>query len=241
MSVTSLQELLEAGVHFGHQTRRWNPKMKRFIFAKRNNIYIIDLKKTQNMLDEAFSYVAKAAGSGGSVLFVGTKRQCQEIIKAEADRCGMFHVTERWMGGMLTNFRTIQQNITRLKMLEEMEQSEDGYGNRTKKEILMIKRECEKLNRLLSGIKGMSTLPAAVFIIDTKKERIAVAEANKLNIPVIALVDTNCDPDLIKWPIPANDDASRSIHLITARIADAVLEGIAGGSKGKVYAAAAQR
>lgn len=234
MSVITLEELLKAGVHFGHQARRWNPKMRKYIFMKRNGIHIIDLKKTQKALDNASRFVTDTTIAGGRILFVGTKRQCQEIVRAEAERCGMYYVTERWMGGMLTNFRTIRESIKQLKNLEEMDRSESGYGNRTKKEILNMKRDQEKLSRLLNGIKDINGLPAAVFVVDTKKERIAVAEANKLNIPVIALLDTNSDPEEIAWPIPANDDAIRAIQLITGKIADAVLEGINRSSNRRV-------
>jgi small subunit ribosomal protein S2 len=231
MSVVTLKELLEAGVHFGHQARRWNPKMKKYIFIKSNGIHIIDLKKTQKSLDVAYKFVSDIVAGGGSVLFVGTKRQAQDIIKTEAERCGMYYVTERWMGGMLTNFKTIKDSINHLKELEELEFSETGYVNRTKKEILRMRREREKLDRLLSGIKNMKNIPSAVFIVDTRKERIAVAEAKKLGIPVIAILDTNSDPEEITWPIPGNDDAIRSIQLITGKIADAVLEGLARSGK----------
>ena len=227
----TMRQLLEAGAHFGHLTRRWNPKMKKYIFMKRNGIHIIDLKKTQKALDNACKFVTETTIAGGNILFVGTKRQCQETVQGEAERCGMFYVTERWMGGMLTNFRTILESIKQLKNLEEMERSELGYGKRTKKEILTMRREQDKLGRLLNGIKDMNGLPSAVFVVDTKKERIAVAEANKLNIPVIAMLDTNSDPEEISWPIPSNDDAIRAIQLITGKIADAVLEGIERGSK----------
>jgi small subunit ribosomal protein S2 len=224
MAVVSMKQLLEAGVHFGHQTRRWNPKMSRYIFTERNGIYIIDLQKTVKKMDEAYNFVRDLAADGGKVLFVGTKKQAQESIKNEAERCNMFYVNERWLGGMMTNYQTIDKRVRRLKMLEK--QQEDGtFDVLPKKEVTLLKHEMEKLQRNLGGIKDMKKLPDAVFIIDPKKEEIAVAEARKLNIPIIATVDTNCDPDVIDYPIPANDDAIRAVKLLTGKIADAVLEG----------------
>ena len=224
MSVVSMKQLLEAGVHFGHQTRRWNPKMARFIFTERNGIYIIDLQKTVQKVDEAYEFVRDLAAKGESVLFVGTKKQAQNSIREEAERCNQFYVNERWLGGMLTNFRTIQTRIARLKELEAM--FEDGTVEQyTKKEAMLMQRELQKLEKNLGGIKDMKKLPGAIFVVDSKKEEIAVKEARKLGIPVIAAVDTNCDPDVIDFPIPANDDAIRAVKLLTSKIADAVLEG----------------
>ncbi len=224
MSVVSMKQLLEAGVHFGHQTRRWNPKMARFIFTERNGIYIIDLQKTVQKVDEAYEFVRDLAAKGESVLFVGTKKQAQNSICEEAERCNQFYVNERWLGGMLTNFRTIQTRIARLKELEAM--FEDGTVEQyTKKEAMLMQRELQKLEKNLGGIKDMKKLPGAIFVVDSKKEEIAVKEARKLGIPVIATVDTNCDPDVIDFPIPANDDAIRAVKLLTSKIADAVLEG----------------
>ena len=224
MAVVSMKQLLEAGVHFGHQTRRWNPKMARFIFTERNGIYIIDLQKTVKKMDEAYNFVRDLAAEGGKILFVGTKKQAQESIKNEAERCNQFYVNERWLGGMLTNFQTIEKRVKRLKTLEK--QAEDGtFDVLPKKEVTILKHEMEKLQKYLGGIKDMRKLPDALFVIDPKKEEIAVSEARKLNIPIIATVDTNCDPDLIDYPIPANDDAIRAVKLLTGKIADAVLEG----------------
>ena len=224
MAVVSMKQLLEAGVHFGHQTRRWNPKMARFIFTERNGIYIIDLQKTVKKMDEAYNFVRDLAAEGGKILFVGTKKQAQESIKNEAERCNQFYVNERWLGGMLTNFQTIEKRVKRLKTLEK--QAEDGtFDVLPKKEVTILKHEMEKLQKYLGGIKDMKKLPDALFVIDPKKEEIAVSEARKLNIPIIATVDTNCDPDLIDYPIPANDDAIRAVKLLTGKIADAALEG----------------
>lgn len=222
-----MKQLLEAGVHFGHQTRRWNPKMARFIFTERNGIYIIDLQKTVKKMDEAYNFVRDLAAEGGKVLFVGTKKQAQESIKNEAERCNQYFVNERWLGGMLTNFQTIEKRVKRLKTLEK--QAEDGtFELLPKKEVTLLKHEMEKLQKYLGGIKDMKKLPDALFIIDPKKEEIAVSEARKLHIPIIATVDTNCDPDVIDYPIPANDDAIRAVKLLTGKIADAVLEGSQG-------------
>lgn len=224
MSVISMKQLLEAGVHFGHQTRRWNPKMDRYIFTQRNGIYIIDLQKTVKKLDEAYNFAKQIAEDGGSILFVGTKKQASDAIKEEAIRCGMPFVNARWLGGMLTNFKTIRKRIARLAQLKEM--SENGtFDLLPKKEVLKLNLQIEKLEKFLGGIVDMKKQPAAMFIVDPKKERIAVAEAHKLNIPIIAIVDTNCDPDEIDYVIPGNDDAIRAVKLITAAMADAVIEG----------------
>lgn len=218
-----MKQLLEAGVHFGHQTRRWNPKMKKYIFTERNGIYIIDLQKTVKKVDEAFNYVKNVAAEGGNVLFVGTKKQAQESVKEEATRAGMFYINQRWLGGTLTNFETIRKRINRLKDIERME--EDGtFDVLPKKETVDLLKEKERLVKFLGGIKNMESLPDVMFIIDPRKERIAVAEAHKLNIPIVGIVDTNCDPDEIDYVIPANDDAIRAVKLLTAKMADAVLE-----------------
>ncbi|MED0703231.1 30S ribosomal protein S2 [Aeribacillus composti] len=224
MSVISMKQLLEAGVYFGHQTRRWNPKMKRYIFTERNGIYIIDLQKTVKKVEEAYQFARELAANGGNILFVGTKKQAQESVKEEAERAGMFYVNQRWLGGTLTNFATIQKRIARLKEIEKMQ--EDGtFDVLPKKEVVRLKKELERLEKFLGGIKEMKQLPDAVYIIDPRKERIAVSEARKLNIPIIGIVDTNCDPDEIDYVIPANDDAIRAVKLLTSKIADAVLEG----------------
>ncbi|MEW5783855.1 MAG: 30S ribosomal protein S2 [Bacillota bacterium] len=224
MAVVSMKQLLEAGVHFGHQTRRWNPKMKPFIFTERNGIYIIDLQKTVKLMDTAYNYVRNIASQGGSVIFVGTKKQAQESIRVEAERCGMHYVNQRWLGGMLTNFKTIRQRIERMVQLEKMEV--DGTFDRLpKKEVLALRNEHEKLIKFLGGIRNMKQLPDAVYVVDPRKEKIAIAEARKLGIPIIAIVDTNCDPDEVDYLIPGNDDAIRAVKLITACMADASLEG----------------
>ena len=224
MAVVSMKQLLEAGVHFGHQTRRWNPKMSKYIFTERNGIYIIDLQKTVKKADEAYAFMRSVAEEGKSVLFVGTKKQAQEAIKDEALKADMYFVNERWLGGMLTNFQTIQKRIARLKELETMEQ--DGtFDVLSKKEVLSLRKEMEKLEKYLGGIKDMDKLPGALFIVDPRKERIAVAEAHKLHIPIVAIIDTNCDPDEIDYPIPGNDDAIRAVRLLTGKIADAIIEG----------------
>lgn len=223
MSVISMKQLLEAGVHFGHQTRRWNPKMKKYIFQERNGIYIIDLQKTVRKVEEAYKFVRELAGNGGKVLFVGTKKQAQESVKEEAERSGMYYVNQRWLGGTLTNFSTIQKRVQRLKNIEKME--EDGtFEVLPKKEVVQLKKEHERLVKFLGGIRDMKGLPDALFIIDPRKERIAVAEARKLNIPIVGIVDTNCDPDEIDYVIPANDDAIRAVKLLTGKMADAILE-----------------
>ena len=224
MAIVSMKKLLEAGVHFGHQTRRWNPKMARYIFTERNGIYIIDLQKTVKKIDEAYAFLRETAAAGKSVLFVGTKKQAQASIKEEAERCGQYYVNERWLGGMMTNFKTIQTRIARLKELEQMEQ--DGtFEVLTKKEVQGLRHEMEKLEKYLGGIKDMHKLPGALFIVDPRKERIAVSEARKLHIPIVAIVDTNCDPDEIDYVIPGNDDAIRAVKLLTNIAAEAVLEG----------------
>ena len=224
MAVVSMKQLLEAGVHFGHQTRRWNPKMAKYIFTERNGIYIIDLQKTVKKLDEAYSFVRDLSVQGGEILFVGTKKQAQESICDEATRCGMHYVNARWLGGMLTNFRTIRKRIDRLDQLKKM--SEDGtFDLLPKKEVVKLQLEIEKLEKFLGGVKNMNNLPKAMFIVDPHKERIAVSEARKLNIPIVAIVDTNCNPDEIDYVIPGNDDAIRAVKLIAGAIADAVLEG----------------
>ena len=224
MAVISMKQLLEAGVHFGHQTRRWNPKMAKYIFTERNGIYIIDLQKTVRKVDEAFNFIRSVAQEGKKVLFVGTKKQAQEAVKEEAVRAGMFYVNERWLGGMLTNFQTIQKRIKRLKQLEQMEQ--DGtFEVLTKKEVLALRHEMERLEKFLGGIKEMNRLPGALYVVDPRKERIAVAEARKLNIPIVAIVATNCDPDEIDYVIPGNDDAIRAVRLLSGRMADAGIEG----------------
>ena len=223
MSVISMKQLLEAGVHFGHQTRRWNPKMKKYIFTERNGIYIIDLQKTVKKVEEAYNWVKDLAAEGGTVLFVGTKKQAQDSVKEEAERSGMYYVNQRWLGGTLTNFETIQKRISRLKDIERM--SEDGtFEVLPKKEVVQLRKEQERLEKFLGGIKDMKSLPDALFIIDPRKERIAVAEARKLNIPIVGIVDTNCDPDEIDVVIPANDDAIRAVKLLTGKMADAILE-----------------
>ena len=224
MAAIAMKELLEAGVHFGHQTKRWNPKMKEYIFGERNGIYILDLGKTVKLFSTAEQFVSRLAAEGRTILFVGTKRQAKDVIAEEAQRCGMFHVNERWLGGLLTNFATIQRSLGRLRDLEAM--ATDGrFDTLSKKEIARNEKERKKLAKNLDGIRGMSRLPDAVFIVDTKKEQIAVDEARKLKIPVIGIVDTNCDPDEVDFVIPGNDDALRSIRLFASRIADAVISG----------------
>jgi small subunit ribosomal protein S2 len=232
-----MKELLEAGVHFGHQVRRWNPKMKEYIFGERNGIYIIDLQKTQRMFRDAIAFVTNAIAEdkGKTVLFVGTKRQAQDAVREEAERCGQFHVNQRWLGGLLTNFQTVQKSIKRLKDLEAM-QTDGRYEKLTKKERIKLDRERESLNKNLSGIKSMNRLPDVVFIIDVRKEEIAVAEANRLGIPIVAVVDTNCSPEGIDYVIPGNDDALRAVRLFASRIADAILEGQQIATEGGVAA-----
>lgn len=224
MSVISMKQLLEAGVHFGHQTRRWNPKMAPFIFTERNGIYIIDLQKTVKMIEHAYSFLKDVVEQGETILFVGTKKQAQESIREEADRCGMYFVNQRWLGGMLTNFKTIKKRINRLKDLERME-TDGTFDVLPKKEVINLKKEMEKLEKYLGGIKNMEGLPGALFVVDPRKEKIAINEAKSLGIPVVAIVDTNCDPDEVDHVIPGNDDAIRAVKLLTSIIADAVLEG----------------
>ena len=222
---TTMKALLEAGVHFGHQTRRWNPRMKRYIFAQRNGIYIIDLQQTLSLLERTAQVVTGLVAQGGRMLFLGTKRQAQEIIHQEAERCGMFYVNSRWLGGTLTNFATLSSRVRYLKSLEER-QARGAFNQLPKKEALKLEEQLVKLNRYFGGIKEMSQLPDALFVVDLTKERIALAEARRVGIPVFGLVDTDCDPELVDYPIPGNDDAIRSIKLVTARMADAVVEGV---------------
>ena len=240
VSVT-MKELLEAGVHFGHQVRRWNPKMKEYIFGERNGIYIIDLQKTQRMFREAIAFVTNliAEDKGRTVLFVGTKRQAQDAIREESEKCSQFYVNQRWLGGLLTNFQTVQKSIKRLKDLEAM-QTDGLYEKLTKKERIKLDRERESLNKNLAGIKGMNRLPDAIFIIDVKKEEIAVAEANRLGIPIVAVVDTNCSPEGIDYVIPGNDDALRAVRLFASRISDAIVEGNQIATEGGVVAQESQ-
>jgi len=233
MAVVTMRQLLESGVHFGHQTRRWNPKMKRFIFTERNGIYIIDLQQSLAYIDAGYEFVKNTVARGGTILFVGTKRQAQEPIEEQAKRVGMPFVNQRWLGGMLTNFQTMHQRLQRMKELEEIDFDDVAGSNRTKKELLGMRREYAKLSRTLGGIREMTRTPSAVWIVDTKKEHLAVDEAKKLNIPIVAILDTNCDPDDVDFPIPGNDDAIRSVGLLTRVIADAVAEGllVRGGAK----------
>ena len=237
MAVVTMRELLDAGVHFGHQTRRWNPKMKRFILTDRNGIYIIDLQQTLTYIDQAYEFVKETVAHGGTILFVGTKKQAQEAVKTEAERCDMPYVNHRWLGGMLTNFQTVSKRLHRMKELQAMDSAEDGYKGRTKKEILMLTRERTKLERVLGGIAEMYKVPSALWIVDTNKEHIAVSEAHKLNIPVVAILDTNCDPDVVDYPIPGNDDAIRSTGLLSKIISTAVIEGKKARSERELAAA----
>ena len=230
MAVVSMKQLLEAGVHFGHQTRRWNPKMAPYIYTERNGIYIIDLQKTVKKLEEAYAFVRDLSANGGNVLFVGTKKQAQDAIKEEATRCGGYYVNARWLGGMLTNFRTIRKRIDRMAQLQNMKDN-GTFELLPKKEVAKLELEMEKLDKYLGGVKNMKTLPKAMFIVDPHKERIAVAEARKLNIPIVAIVDTNCNPDEIDYVIPGNDDAIRAVKLIAGAMADAVLEGKQGNQE----------
>ena len=228
-----MKQLLEAGVHFGHQTRRWNPKMKKYIFMERNGIYIIDLQKTVKKLEEAYDFMRQVGQDGGKVLFVGTKKQAQEAIKEEAERSGNYYINQRWLGGTLTNFGTIQKRVARMKQIEKME--EDGtFEVLPKKEVIQLKKEHERLVKFLGGIRDMKDIPDVMFVVDPRKERIAVAEARKLNIPLVGIVDTNCDPDEIDYVIPANDDAIRAVKLLTAKMADALLEAKQGESDAPV-------
>ncbi|SIO90128.1 30S ribosomal protein S2 [Nocardiopsis sp. JB363] len=225
-TVVTIRQLLESGVHFGHQTRRWNPKMKRFIFTERNGIYIIDLQKSLAYIDRAYEFVKQTVAHGGTILFVGTKKQAQEAIDEQARRVGMPFVNQRWLGGMLTNFSTVHKRLQRLKELEEIDFDDVAGSTLTKKELLNLRREKDKLDRTLGGIRDMARVPSAVWIVDTKKEHIAISEARKLNIPVVAILDTNCDPDEVDYPIPGNDDAIRSVSLLTRVVADAVADGL---------------
>ena len=231
MSVISMKQLLEAGVHFGHQTRRWNPKMAEYIFTERNGIYIINLQKTVKKVIEAYNFIKEVAESGEEILFVGTKKQAQDSIKEEAERVGMYYVNARWLGGMLTNFKTIRKRIERLNQLEKME-ADGTFELLPKKEVIKLKLEAEKLNKYLGGIKEMKKLPGAMFVVDPKKEKIAIAEAKKLGIPVVAIVDTNCDPDEVDYVIPGNDDAIRAVKLIATTMGNAIIEGRQGEQMG---------
>jgi len=237
MSVISMKQLLEAGVHFGHQTRRWNPKMAPYIYTERNGIYIIDLQKTVGLIDDAFDAVSDITAQGGTILFVGTKKQAQEAIRTEAERCGMFYVNERWLGGMLTNFKTIQSRIRRLKDIERME-ADGTFEVLPKKEVIALRKEQEKLQKNLGGIKEMKRLPSAIFVVDPKKERICVQEAHTLGIPLIGICDTNCDPEELDYVIPGNDDAIRAVKLIVSKMADAVIEAMQGAEAAATEAAA---
>ena len=239
MSVISMKQLLEAGVHFGHQTRRWNPKMKKYIFVERNGIYIIDLQKTVKKLEEAYDFMRQVGQDGGKVLFVGTKKQAQEAIKDEAERSGNYYINQRWLGGTLTNFGTIQKRVARLKEIEKMEE-EGTFEVLPKKEVIQLKKEHERLIKFLGGIRDMHDLPDVMFVVDPRKERIAVAEARKLNIPLVGIVDTNCDPDEIDYVIPANDDAIRAVKLLTAKMADALIESKQGEEEAPAVEAAAE-
>lgn len=230
MAVISMKQLLEAGVHFGHQTRRWNPKMKKYIFTERNGIYIIDLQKTVKKVEEAYNFVRDLVASGEKVLFVGTKKQAQDSVKEEAERAGMYYINQRWLGGTLTNFQTIKRRLDRLHQLEKME-TDGTFDVLPKKEVILLRKEKERLEKFLGGIRDMKQLPGALFVIDPRKERIAVAEARKLNIPIVAIVDTNCDPDEIDYVIPGNDDAIRAVKLLTSKMAEAALEGQQGGEQ----------
>ncbi|WP_454854380.1 30S ribosomal protein S2 [Promicromonospora soli] len=243
MAVVSMRQLLESGVHFGHQTRRWNPKMKRFIFTERNGIYIVDLQQSLHFIDSAYDFVKETVAHGGSILFVGTKKQAQEPVAEQAARVGMPYVNHRWLGGMLTNFTTVHKRLQRLKELEEIDFDDVAASGLTKKELLVLRREKDKLARTLGGIRDMAKVPSAVWIVDTNKEHLAVDEARKLGIPVVAILDTNCDPDMVDYAIPGNDDAIRSVTLLTRVIADAAAEGLmqrhSGGSKTGAEAEAA--
>ncbi|WP_395694176.1 30S ribosomal protein S2 [Nocardioides sp.] len=233
MAVVTMRQLLESGVHFGHQTRRWNPKMKRFIMTERNGIYIIDLQQSLSYIDRSYAFIKETVAKGGTVMFVGTKKQAQEAIAEQATRVGMPYVNQRWLGGMLTNFSTVHQRINRLKELDEIDFDDVAGSSRTKKELLQMRRERDKLNKSLGGIREMSRTPAAVWIVDTNKEHLAVEEARKLRIPIVGILDSNCDPDLVDYPIPGNDDAIRAVGLLTRVVADAVAEGLIARSGAK--------
>ena len=235
MAVISMKQLLEAGVHFGHQTRRWNPKMKKYIFTERNGIYIIDLQKTVKKVDEAYNFIKSVSEEGGKVLFVGTKKQAQESVKEEAERAGHYYVNQRWLGGILTNYKTISKRVKRISEIEKME--EDGtFDVLPKKEVVELRKEYDRLIKFLGGIRDMKSMPQALFVVDPRKERNAIAEARKLHIPIVGIVDTNCDPDEIDYVIPANDDAIRAVKLLTGKMADAILEGQQGVSNEEVAA-----
>ncbi|AYY12745.1 30S ribosomal protein S2 [Actinobacteria bacterium YIM 96077] len=244
MAVVTMKQLLESGVHFGHQTRRWNPKMKRYIFTERNGIYIIDLQQSLSYIDGAYEFVKETVAHGGTVLFVGTKKQAQEAVREQATRVNMPYVTERWLGGMLTNFQTVNKRLQRLKELEEIDFDDVAASGLTKKELLMRRREKDKLERTLGGVRNMTKVPSAIWIVDTKKEHLAVDEARKLGIPVVGILDTNCDPDEVQFPIPGNDDAIRAVTLLTRVVADAVADGLIarhgqrGGDEGTAEVAA---
>ncbi|WOO97827.1 30S ribosomal protein S2 [Micrococcus terreus] len=240
MPVVTMRQLLDSGVHFGHQTRRWNPKMKRFIFTERNGIYIIDLQQSLSFIDRAYEFVKETVAHGGTILFVGTKKQAQEAIAEQATRVGMPYVNHRWLGGMLTNFSTVAKRVQRMKELEEIDFEDVAGSSHTKKELLLLRRELTKLESNLGGIRNMTKTPSAVWIVDTKKEHLAVDEAQKLGIPVVAILDTNCDPDEVTYPIPGNDDAIRSVNLLTRVVADAVAEGLMARNQGKSGGAAAE-
>lgn len=233
MAIVTMRQLLESGVHFGHQTRRWNPKMKRFILAERSGIYVIDLVKTVEGINTAYDFVKETVARGGNILFVGTKKQAQAAVAEQAQRVGMPYVNQRWLGGMLTNFSTVRARLDRMKELEQIDFDDVAGSGRTKKELLMMRREKDKLTKTLGGIRDMSKLPAAVWVVDTKKEHLAIAEAQKLNIPVIAILDTNCDPDEVTYGIPGNDDAIRAVSLLTRVIADAAADGVMARSAGR--------
>ena len=239
MAVVTMRQLLESGVHFGHQTRRWNPKMKRFIFTERNGIYIVDLQQSLSYIDRAYEFVKETVAHGGTILFVGTKKQAQEPVAEQAARVGMPYVNHRWLGGMLTNFTTVHKRLQRLKELEEIDFDDVASSSLTKKELLVLRREKDKLSRTLGGIRDMAKTPSAVWIVDTNKEHLAVDEARKLGIPVVAILDTNCDPDMVDYAIPGNDDAIRSVTLLTRVVADAAAEGLMQRASGKKGAAAA--
>ncbi len=233
MAIVTMRQLLESGVHFGHQTRRWNPKMKRFILTERNGIYVIDLQQTVEGINTAYDFVKETVARGGTILFVGTKKQAQAAVAEQAQRVGMPYVSQRWLGGMLTNFSTVRARLDRMKELEQIDFDDVAGSGRTKKELLMMRREKDKLVKTLGGIRDMSRLPAAVWVVDTKKEHLAVSEARKLNIPIVAILDTNCDPDEVTYGVPGNDDAIRAVSLLTRVIADAAAEGLVARSAGR--------
>jgi len=237
MAIITMKQLLEAGVHFGHQTRRWNPKMKKYIFVERNGIYIIDLQKTVKKLEEAYDFMRQTGAEGGKVLFVGTKKQAQDAIREEAERAGQYYINQRWLGGLLTNFGTIQKRVKRMKDIEKMEE-EGTFDVLPKKEVIQLKKEHERLVKFLGGIRDMNGLPDVMYVVDPRKERIAVAEARKLHIPIVGIVDTNCDPDEIDYVIPANDDAIRAVRLLTSKMADALVESKQGEEEAEVEAQA---